>query len=323
MPYKPGNFLLRIAALLGVVFFISSKAVRGLMKNAAPANHDLDDPSITNAYGLSKSVVASNFPPSSDQEQARLSTHSDSELSVQREDEKLRIEYLKLDLERQKLAVNVYLEDFKARWQELLNFENENNRWITLYVTALLLVISWVLSNSSKYNGLKGLYGEGDNAYFIISIAVINAFYTFSMAFKGYQIQQIAQYQYGFIAERIWETAHVAFNEWERYRRELISGKKGPEPIRTIYYVLIGSLPTFVSYTIIGLYWFYEWWVQASRNHWASPRNWFSVVAFVLVTCSLVFSISTSSLNSKWDELLSKTEGRVKQSGQKTSQGDT
>lgn len=35
--------------------------------------------------------------------------------------------------EGDKLAVSVLLEDFKARWQELLNFENENNRWSTLF----------------------------------------------------------------------------------------------------------------------------------------------------------------------------------------------
>src|SRR5438128_7076123 len=93
------------------------------------------------------------------------------------EREKLALERKKLDKEDTKLAVTLYVEDFKARWQELLNFENENNRWVTLYVTALLLVISWMLSNGGKYNGLAGLYGENDNAYFIMSIAVINALY--------------------------------------------------------------------------------------------------------------------------------------------------
>jgi len=230
------------------------------------------------------------------------------------EQQKLALEHEKLALEERKLAVSIYLEDFKARWQELLNFENENNRWITLYVTALLLVISWILNNSEKYNGLRGLYGEGDNAYFIMSIAIINALYTFAMAFKGYQIQQIAQYQYEHIAGNIWDTLRVPFNEWERYRREAFARKSGPEPIRTTYYVLIGSLPTIVSYTIIGLYWAFEWWVQVGRNHWRSPRNWFSVGAFALVTCSLIFSWRTSRLNRRWDKLLRETEGRVNRS---------
>ena len=122
---------------------------------------------------------------SSDLERERLALDCEK-LAV--EHRKLALEDRKLDLEDRKLAVNLYVEDFKARWQELLNFENENNRWITLYVTALLLVISWVLNNSGRYAGLGGLYSYSDNAYFILSIAIVNAVYTFAMAFKGYQI---------------------------------------------------------------------------------------------------------------------------------------
>lgn len=221
------------------------------------------------------------------------------------------LEREKLSLERDKLAVSLYVEDFKARWQELLNFENENNRWITLYVTALLLVISWVLSNTGRYGGLGGLYAEGDNAYFVMAIAVINALYTFSMAIKGYQIQQIAQYQYEFIGGRVWDIARVPFNDWERYRRVEFSKRRGPEPIRSIYYVLISLLPTIVSYAILALYCYYEWWHQAGLHHWGSKRNWFAVGAFAVVTCSLIFSGMTITLNSRWDEILSRSENRT------------
>jgi hypothetical protein len=252
-----------------------------------------------------------------DHKQSHLTARLERErLSVDQEKnalerEKLALEQEKMLLEDRKLAVTIYLEDFKARWQELLNFENENNRWTTLYVTALLLVISWILNNSEKYNGLSGLYGVSDNAYFIMAIAIINALYTFAMAFKGYQIQQIAQYQYDFVAGKIWDTVHAPFNEWERYRREAFAHRRGPEPIRTIYYILISSLPTIVSYTIIGLYWYFEWRIQADRNHWGSFRNWFSIGSFAVVTCSLLFSWRTSALNKKWDALLQKTQGRV------------
>lgn len=226
------------------------------------------------------------------------------------EHDKLTLENQKMALEERKLVVSLYVEDFKARWQELLNFENENNRWITLYVTALLLVISWILNNSGKYNGIKGLYTEGDNAYFIMAIAIINALYTFSMAIKGYQIQQIAQYQYEFLAGKIWDSLHVPFNDWERYRREAFAKKRGPEPIRSIYYVLIGSLPTIVSYTIIVLYWYFDWERQAGYHQWGSLRNWFSVGAFIIVTCSLIFSGLTSRLNGRWKQILSDAEAK-------------
>jgi hypothetical protein len=226
------------------------------------------------------------------------------------EQAKLALENEKLAMEHTKLAVTLYLEDFKARWQELLNFENENNRWITLYVTALLLVISWILSNGEKYHGLRGLYGEGDNAYFIMSIAIINALYTFAMAFKGYQIQQISQYQYDYLGQRIWDTLSVPFNEWERYRRECFASRRGPEPIRATYYMLIGSLPTLVSYAILALYVLYEWQTQATRNGWTSVRNWFCIAAMVLVSLSLGFTYSTSKLNRKWNQILEKTKER-------------
>lgn len=242
-----------------------------------------------------------------DSETKRLELE-DKKLELERS--KLALEEHKLILEDRKLAVNLYVEDFKARWQELLNFENENNRWITLYVTALLLVISWVLNNSSRYNGLEGLYSYGDNAYFIMSIAIVNAVYTFAMAFKGYQIQQLAQYQYKFLAGRIFELTEVPFNEWERFRREEFSNKRGPEPIRKFYYAVISSLPTIVSYTILGLYVFYQGGIQASQNHWRSGRNWFAVGAFLLVTLSLVFSWMSAQLNQKWDVLLAKTAHR-------------
>lgn len=228
------------------------------------------------------------------------------------EREKLELEQRKFAMEERKIAVTLYVEDFKARWQELLNFENENNRWTTLYVTALLLVIGWVLNNSGKYMGLSGLYSESDNAYFIMSIAIVNAVYTFAMAFKGYQIQQIAQYQYKFLGARIFELTDTPFNEWERFRREEFSSKRGPEPIRMFYYAVISSLPTIVSYTILGLYLFYQWSEQAGRNHWRSGRNWFAAGAILLVTFSLVFSWLTSRLNQKWELLLSTSEYRVK-----------
>lgn len=240
------------------------------------------------------------------------------------EHQKMALEYQKLRLEHNKLAVSLYIEDFKARWQELLNFENENNRWITLYVTALLLVISWILNNNSKYQNLKGLYNEGDNAYFILTIAVVNALYTFAMAFKGYQIQQIALYQYELLAGEIWKKAHTPFNEWERYRREMIRDKRGPEPIRRIYYTLIGSLPTLVSFVIIALYFIYEWGVQHGRHGFSSFRNSFSYLATLLVVLSLVFAYLTADLNKKWDKVLYETEERgerIKKSKQQRADG--
>ena len=227
------------------------------------------------------------------------------------EHDKFALESEKFELEKKKVEIGLYVEDFKARWQELLNFENENNRWTTLYVTALLLVIGWILNNSSKYGSLRNLYAESDNAYFIMSIAVVNALYTLAMAFKGYQIQQIAQYQYEFLGERIWKISHTPFNEWERYRREIFSTRRGPEPLRVAYFFLISSLPTIVSYTIIILYWGFEWQRQAEFHGWQSSRNWFSVAAFLLVNVTLMLSVFTAKLNKRWIAILKQSKHRV------------
>jgi hypothetical protein len=112
-------------------------------------------------------------------EDARAEQIEQQKLSLERD--KIVLERNKIALERDKLAVSVLIEDFKARWQELLNFENENNRWSTLYVTALMLVISWKINNSS-YKSLEELFSQGENSYFIVSLALINAIYTLSMA---------------------------------------------------------------------------------------------------------------------------------------------
>lgn len=227
------------------------------------------------------------------------------------ERDRFALEREKFEFEKKKIEIGLYVEDFKARWQELLNLENENNRWTTLYVTALLLVIGWVLSNSSKYGSLRILYAESDNAYFIMGIAVVNALYTLAMAFKGYQIQQIAQYQYEFLADRIWKLSATPFDEWERYRREAFSSRRGPEPLRAAYFLLISSLPTIVSYTIIILYWAFEWQRQTEFHHGQNFRNWFSVAVFLLVNIILLLSVYTAKLNKRWIRLLKGSDQRV------------
>ncbi len=62
-----------------------------------------------------------------------LALREDEKLELERqritlEHEKISVERDKIAVERSKLAVSLYVEDFKTRWQELLNFENENNR---------------------------------------------------------------------------------------------------------------------------------------------------------------------------------------------------
>lgn len=214
---------------------------------------------------------------------------------------KLELEKEKIALERDKLFVSSLIEDFKARWQELLNFENENSRWQTLYVTALILVISWVLSNSGegeKYRNISDIF-IGDNSYLLLALALINAVYTLAMAYKGYQIQEIAQYLYTNIGEKISEKTLIEFNSWERWRRDETGS---PVYIRTIFYIIIGILPTAVSTTILGLY-FYHRYNSEQALH---PINIFFYFVSLFVFMSLITALSTTRMNSKWEEILNR-----------------
>ncbi len=218
--------------------------------------------------------------------------------------ETLKIAAEELALKRQQVEINLLVEDFKARWQELINLQNENNRWTSLYVTALLLVIGWVINNNWQHDGgFADLYARSNNSYLILTIAVVNALYAFSMAYKGYQIQQIALYQHEVLGRRIRDFA-TEFDRWERYRRMNFVTWHGQDPIRLAYFVLVKSLPLIVSYTIILMYWSYQWTTQALLYHWKSSRNWFSIGAFFLVNCALVFSLRTLKLGKLWIDVL-------------------
>jgi ABC-type glycerol-3-phosphate transport system permease component len=227
--------------------------------------------------------------------------------STQIEQKKIKIEKEKLALEREKLAVGVLVEDFKARWQELLNFENENSRWQTLYVTALILVIAWVLTNSGQRTDVKftdiGAIFKGENAYLVLSLALINSVYTLAMAYKGYQIQEIAQYLVVKLSNPISKKAGIEFNSWEKWRRVT---KGRPSSIRTIYYSIVGTLPTAVSATIIILYIGYRF----SEEAMLGKLNVFFYVVCFFTLGSFLVALYTTSMNSKWSEILADRSDR-------------
>ena len=218
------------------------------------------------------------------------------------EKRELKIEEEKLQLEKDKLVVTAQLEDFKARWQELLNFENENGRWQTLYVTALILVISWVLSNSGesgKYKNIADIF-SGDNSFLLLGLALVNAIYTLAMAYKGYQIQEIAQYLYANVGNIISDKTSHAFNSWEQWRRNE-QGK--PVLIRTIFYSIIGILPTAVSGTILSLYYYHRFFAE---NNLFSALNLFSYFVTIFVALSLITALLTTQMNKTWEKILAK-----------------
>jgi hypothetical protein len=121
--------------------------------------------------------------------------------------------------DREKLFGQALLEDLKARWQELLNFEAENNRWSTIYVTAIIAVAGWFV-NSPKSGDIAGLINTGANAYLLLLLAFVNNLYTLSIAMKGYQIQQLGLYLYTEVRPKLNALTYGDSGTWERWRRE-------------------------------------------------------------------------------------------------------
>lgn len=203
--------------------------------------------------------------------------------------------------EADQAQVAALLDDFKARWAELLNFENENNRWSTLYVTALVVIIGWILNND-RYRDLNELLDRGQNAYFVLLLAFVNNLYTLGMSIKGYQIQQIGLYLFDEVRPRINALTGGDFNTWDCWRRAYFqapSRRGRPELVRAVYYTSVATLPALVSAAILMIYFVYRWF----DSPWYSVQNtcFYLVVAAVVVTFGAC--VSTTSVNKRWESV--------------------
>jgi hypothetical protein len=200
-------------------------------------------------------------------------------------------------------TVSTLLEDFKGRWQELLNFESEVSRWFTLYLTATIAVFGWVMGNKD-FTSVQALLKEHDglNAVLVLSLALLNAVFVLALAFDGYRIQQIGQYLYSHVGLRLTKLTGEPFNIWEDWRRFLISksGRYGPEWVRVVYYACLGAVPVAVSFLIIGVYWKFE----GKTQSWTSGHNLYAY-AVTIITCFIAYaSISTARQNAQWEKLI-------------------
>jgi len=143
-------------------------------------------------------------------------------------------------------ALEVLLEDFKARWQELINIEGEINTWTITYLTALFLTVAWVLGQKSKET-LAVLFKE--QQLLLLSIAVINASYMLILSSKDYRLQQDALYIYQVIAPRVSEISGELFNAWEEWRRQ-----NTLTWARIVYNIILVAPAISISIYILGRY---------------------------------------------------------------------
>jgi hypothetical protein len=183
-----------------------------------------------------------------------------------------------LDDDLTNAAITVLLEDFKARWQELLNTGAEISNWSTAYYSALILTIGWILGRKSK-EGLRELFTTERpvETFLVLTLALINAAYVLGIAVRSYHIQQIALYLYEVVDTRIAAITGQPFNSWEDWRRTAFqsSSRIGkPETVRTIYYTLLLILPVGVSATILAMYgtWVNTWQLKGKIRLWLRRR---------------------------------------------------
>jgi hypothetical protein len=199
-------------------------------------------------------------------------------------------------------AVSALLEDFKARWQELLNFESEVGTWSTLYYTAFLLTIGWVLGKKRREVDDLFKVHAGITPFLVLSVALINAVYILAIAFKSYRIHQNALYLNEVIGKRITQLIGQPFNTWDQWRHEHISYTGSG--IYYSYYFLLSVLPLLVSGLILGSYWHYERpWKQ--KHKWREPRNLYFYFVVLINGAALVLSIILSwTIFSSWRDVI-------------------
>jgi hypothetical protein len=175
--------------------------------------------------------------------------------------------------DQNQFLVSLLLEDFKARWQELLNTSGEISTWTTIYYSALVITIAWVLGRRNK-KGITDLFVSENliSSSLVISLALINVVYILGISIRTYQVQQIGLYLYEVIGRRTFLLTGHQFNEWEYWRREVFQTREhlgDPEKVRSIYYLLMTLLPTGVSGFILSSYLKYE---RSWRHYLGSLR---------------------------------------------------
>lgn len=201
-------------------------------------------------------------------------------------------------------ALEILLEDFKARWQELLNIEGEINTWTITYLTALFLTVAWVLGQKSKET-LTTLFKE--QRMLLLSIAVINASYMLMLFSKDYRLQQDALYIYQVIAPRVSDISGEPFNTWEEWRRQntLTWG-------RVIYNLIIALPAVSISVLILARYAHDErpW----KKGHRLALRNIYSYAVVLFNALALTVAVSSMiSVSNSWRKAIVEQESRNQQ----------
>lgn len=201
------------------------------------------------------------------------------------------------DEHRQALQIAVLTEELRTRWQQLIQWDESVDKWMASYAIALVVGVSWILG-TERVGDLAQFFQQrnSNNGYFILALAVVNAVYLLSIAFKGYQHNQLRIYIFTNITGPLNEISNLEANQWEKLHRR----KGKPEWRRLFYYPIMTTAPFGVSVVVLIMYYLYV----GSKHGWFNPHNLAFYFAVLLNIAALVLSLSSTKLNKKWKEVI-------------------
>jgi hypothetical protein len=132
--------------------------------------------------------------------------------------------------------------------QEMHEREKEANKLIGVYLSALVVVVGWVVNPSSKGILALALGNDGFNIFGLLIVVVVNIIFLCFLIEKSLRIHEVTQ----FVASS--SPSDSGFTRWESWRHD--EAKSVTKPIRAAYTVMIALAPTMVSVVIMsGLGW--------------------------------------------------------------------
>jgi len=264
---------------------------------------------VASQIGATGLVRSSNSSVSETNYNTQVMNFDKEKLDVERE--KIVVERQKVAIERDKLVATSLIEDFKARYQEVILLKSQNIRWQALYMTALTVLTGWTI-NYSDANKIDGFFIKDETACFVLLLVFINAIYIYSLALRGYEIQQLGLYLYSKIGENISNVVDSKFNDFEYWRKMEFNSpeRKGKlERIKSFYYFMISFLPIFVSLSILVVHFKlnFPFYIYSFKNGFIW-RNLFFIFVSIFTFISFYFSISTIRMAEKWKQAFAQRE---------------
>lgn len=162
-------------------------------------------------------------------------------------------------------------EDVASFRKEAQEKENEINRYINVYLSALAVVTGWIIGPQSKDAGEFVVGNNGYNLVLWYTIVFVNIIFSTFLTHRGLIIHDIMQF--------VTVNAHsgAPLLAWESWRRSKHSATRR---VRGLYTVAISSIPIIVAIVLMCLLWNFShrsaeelatWVTSSVRNGSATP----------------------------------------------------